>query len=129
MCHIATSLCDAEAIFAYSIFASTLIRFVWGSAMSKPLHDARYKRRWDLLIEARGQKGLSQRDLASFLNEDQSYVSKCERGIRRLDVIELRDWVSALGLKFGTFAKRLEAELENATAITKHTAQDRKSLR
>ena len=97
--------------------------------MSKPLHDARYKRMLGLLIEVRGKTGLSQRDLASFLNEDQSYVSKCERGIRRLDVIELRDWVSALGLKFSTFAKRLEADLETVTAITKHTAQERKSPR
>ena len=97
--------------------------------MSKPLHDARYKRMLDLLVEARAKTSLSQRDLASCLNEDQSYVSKCERGIRRLDVIELRDWVTALGLKFSTFAKRLEADLDNATAITKHTAQDRKSPR
>lgn len=97
--------------------------------MSKPLHDARYKRMLDLLIAARGKKGLSQRDLASRLSEDQSYVSKCERGIRRLDVIELRDWVSALGLKLSSFAKRLEVDLENATAITKHTTNERKSLR
>lgn len=95
--------------------------------MSKPLHDARYKRMLDLLMDARGKKGLSQRDLASLLNEDQSYVSKCERGIRRLDVIELRDWLLALGLKFSTFAKRLDADLETAAAISKHTGQERKS--
>lgn len=95
--------------------------------MSKPLHDARYKRMLDLLMEARGTKGLSQKNLASLLSQDQSYVSKCERGIRRLDVIELRDWVSALGIKFSTFARRLDADLEMAVAIGKHTAQERKS--
>ena len=95
--------------------------------MSKPLHDARYKKMLDLLIEARAKKGLSQRELAPLLKEDQSYVSKCERGVRRLDVIELRDWVSALGLKFSTFAARLDADLEIATAIGKHATQKVKS--
>ena len=95
--------------------------------MPKPLHDARYKKMLDLLLEARDTSGLSQRDLAPLLNEDQSYVSKCERGIRRLDVIELRDWVSALGLKFSTFAKRLDAELEQAAAISEQTLRQRPS--
>ena len=94
--------------------------------MAKPLHDARYKKMLELLIEARGRSGLSQRDLAPLLNADQSYVSKCERGIRRLDVVELRDWVCALDLKFSTFAKRLDVDLEKAAAITKHTAQERR---
>lgn len=70
-----------------------------------------------LLKAVREESGFTQRDLAAALGEDQSYVSKCERGIRRLDVVELRNWVCAMGLSFGTFAERLDSCLEQAAAL------------
>jgi transcriptional regulator with XRE-family HTH domain len=49
-----------------------------------------------LLIEARLKAGLTQTDLAEKLGRLQSYVSKFERGARRLDVIEFLDIARAL---------------------------------
>ncbi|MGO8671667.1 MAG: helix-turn-helix domain-containing protein [Capsulimonadaceae bacterium] len=50
------------------------------------------------MIEARKQAGLTQAELADRLSRPQSYVSKYERGERRLDVIEFFDVASAIGI-------------------------------
>lgn len=88
--------------------------------MSKPLHNAQYRKLLEILRAAREEAGYTQRELAAALGADQSYVSKCELGVRRLDVIELRDWISAMGISFRTFTKRLDAELERASAVEQH---------
>jgi len=49
------------------------------------------------LRRARTAAGVSQVQLAEALGQLQTYISKCERGDRRLDVVELRAWVVALG--------------------------------
>ena len=51
-----------------------------------------------LLAEARKHAGLTQADLARALGKPQSFVSKFERGERRLDVIEFLDVARALSL-------------------------------
>jgi transcriptional regulator with XRE-family HTH domain len=51
-----------------------------------------------LLIEARLARGLTQTVLAQQLGRPQSYVSKFERGERRLDVIEFLEVTKALGV-------------------------------
>jgi len=63
------------------------------------------------LREARLEAGLSQLQLADALGQRQTYVSKCELGDRRLDVIELRDWVIALGCDPAGFMAGLEERL------------------
>lgn len=67
------------------------------------------------LREARRQAGLTQAQLAEALGQAQNYVSKCEHGNRRLDVIELRAWVVALGGDPVGFIAGLEARLERNT--------------
>lgn len=42
----------------------------------------------NLLVDARRQKGITQKTLASWLASPQSYVSKYENGGRHLDVVE-----------------------------------------
>lgn len=61
------------------------------------------------LKEAREASGLTQVDLADRLGMTQSQVSKCERGERRLDLIELHAWCQALGVKLTTFVRTFES--------------------
>jgi ribosome-binding protein aMBF1 (putative translation factor) len=57
---------------------------------------------------ARKHSGLSQVELATRIDETQSFVSKCERGERRLDVMELREFCKALGISLPSFVEALE---------------------
>lgn len=63
------------------------------------------------LRAARKAAGLNQTGLALRIGETQSFVRNCERGERRLDVIELRMFCLAFGSTLPIFVKRLEAAL------------------
>lgn len=65
----------------------------------------------ETLREMRVERGVSQVDLAKGLGVTQSFISKCERGERRLDCIELRNWCRVLQMSLVEFAKELESEL------------------
>jgi transcriptional regulator with XRE-family HTH domain len=67
------------------------------------------------LRQLREESGRTQTDVAKILKRDQSVVSKCERGERRMDVIELRVYCKAIGMEFEKFIKILEAELVGAS--------------
>ena len=53
------------------------------------LHTPRYRQFLKRLKDARQMAGLTQVDAARALRRHQSFVSKCESGERRVDVIEL----------------------------------------
>lgn len=53
------------------------------------VHTRQYQRFLQRLREAREQAGLTQQDVAGKLGWEQSLISKMERGVRRLDVVEL----------------------------------------
>jgi transcriptional regulator with XRE-family HTH domain len=59
--------------------------------MEKSQHTARYRKLTTALREARERAGLTQADVAARLGTYASFVSKCESGERRLDVIELAE--------------------------------------
>ena len=50
------------------------------------------------LTEVRKRVGVSQDELARRLGKPQSFVSACERGQRRIDIIELSRIAGALGI-------------------------------
>jgi hypothetical protein len=52
------------------------------------IYSNEYRQLLRLLVAARRQAGLSQKQLAGMLGRPQSFVSKFERAERRLDVIE-----------------------------------------
>jgi len=52
----------------------------------------RYRRFLERLKTARVKAGLTQSQVAVALRRPQSFVSKCESGERRVDVIELEDF-------------------------------------
>ena len=53
---------------------------------------ARYRELIRRLREARENAGLTQSEAAAALDRPQSFVSKCESGERRVDVVELEDF-------------------------------------
>lgn len=74
----------------------------------KSVFTPRYERLRSLLVEARKQAGLTQADLATRLGRPQSFVSKYERGERRLDVVELLEVTDAIGVKTAKLIERIE---------------------
>ncbi len=62
------------------------------------MEDPSYKRFRDLLIDARKKASLTQVELSSKLQRPQSFVSKYERGERRLDIIEFGEIARSLGI-------------------------------
>jgi transcriptional regulator with XRE-family HTH domain len=72
----------------------------------------------DMLRTARARQGLTQKALADALGFRQSDISKAERGVRRLDVLEVSHWVRALGLTFIAFAQALDERLSGQEALS-----------
>ena len=58
--------------------------------MAKSIYTREYTAVTRLLRETREAAGLTQVELAEKLGQSQSFVSKYERGERRLDIIQLR---------------------------------------
>lgn len=61
-----------------------------------------------MLLEERQKSGLSQQEVADRLGRPQTYVSKCERGTRRLDVIEFLEMSRVIGFDPVAFIKKLK---------------------
>lgn len=59
-----------------------------GKQPIKSLHTPAYERIRTLLREARYAASLSQEELAARLGREQIYVSRCESGLRRVDLLE-----------------------------------------
>lgn len=75
-------------ISRFGIFADTIYRLTMAT---KTIHDHRYRLLLQLLREARVTSGFSQIQVAERLGKVQSFVSDCENGERRIDVIEFMD--------------------------------------
>ena len=90
--------------------------------MRKSIHSTQYRAFLHVLRDAREGAGLTQADLAKLLHESQSFVSKCERGERRIDVIEAYAFCRAIGIPL----QRLIAEFERAIG---HSARRSKRRR
>lgn len=69
----------------------------------RTIHDPRYSLVIAKLIQIRDEKKITQVELAKKLFKPQSYISKTELLERRLDVIELLDWLNALESDVATF--------------------------
>ncbi|MBK9155069.1 MAG: helix-turn-helix transcriptional regulator [Chloracidobacterium sp.] len=79
--------------------------------MEKSIYTKEYSLFLEQLRKAREEKGLTQTDVAQKLGQTQSFVSKVERGERRLDIVELRAFCIAIGIGFPTFIGRIERAL------------------
>lgn len=76
--------------------------------MTKSIFTKRYEKFRNLLTKARKNAGLTQSELAEKLSRPQSFVSKYERGERRLDVVEFLEISQALGISPPVFFEKLE---------------------
>ena len=79
--------------------------------MEKSIFSPGHKVLLDLLRRTREEAGLTQVQFAAALGTTQSAVSKCERGERRLDVLEVRTWCRGAGKPFVDFARELDQAL------------------
>ena len=75
--------------------------------MTKSIFSARYETFRRELIAAREAAGLTQTQLAAKLSRPQSFVSKYERGERRLDVIEFLEVAKTLGIDPVRFTRKM----------------------
>ena len=64
-----------------------------------------------LLKAARKKPGVTQVDLAARLGQTQSFVSRVERGDRRLDIVQLRSILLEFGVTLPDFVRQLEAAI------------------
>lgn len=79
--------------------------------MEKSLFSKGYTTFLRRLRAVREDADITQNELAVRLRKTQSFVSKCERGERRIDVIELRAFCKAMKISFVDFIRGLDAEL------------------
>ena len=61
------------------------------------VHSPRYRQFLKKLRAARLDAGLTQQQVARALRKPQSFVSKCESGERRVDVVELERFAKVYG--------------------------------
>lgn len=84
--------------------------------MPKSQFSTAYKTLLATLIAARKSAGMTQADLAKALGKPQPFISKLERGVRRVDLIEFCAISAALGIDpaklFGSVVKQLPRHLE-----------------
>ena len=76
--------------------------------MEKSIYSARYRAFLKVLKKTRRAAGLTQTQLARKIGETQSLVSKCERGERRIDIVELHTFCQAFGVSLKQFAEALD---------------------
>ena len=80
--------------------------------MEKSIHSAEYALFLKTFRELRRRAGLTQAQLARQVGESQSFVSKCERGERRIDLVELRMFCRALGISLKQFIEAFEKAIK-----------------
>src|SRR4051794_17190250 len=80
--------------------------------MEKSIYSREYKVLLRLLRETREAADVTQVELARRLKQTQSFVSKIELGDRRLDLVQLRTILAALGTSLGEFVTRFEKALQ-----------------
>ncbi len=79
--------------------------------MDKSIHTAEYAVLLRLLREAREKAGYTQIELAALIGQSQSFVTKAEKGDRRLDLVQLRTLLKTFGISMTEFVRRWEREI------------------
>jgi transcriptional regulator with XRE-family HTH domain len=80
---------------------------------TKTIHSPEYAIFLRLLRQIRERQEVTQEQLAEHWGVTQSFVSKCERGERRIDIVELRAFCKAMGIALPAFVAELDRHLTN----------------
>ena len=91
--------------------------------MSRYTGTSEQHRLTNLLRQVRMEAGLRQGDLARRLKQSQSFVSKYESGERGLDLLEIQQICSAVGLSLAKFVRRFEGLVNEARPEISKTAK------
>lgn len=83
---------------------------------TRSIYTDEYKHFINKLVEARKAAGLTQEEVAERIGQTQAFVSRCEQGQRRLDIIELRAFLRVFGIAFDEFVITLNHELSEEEA-------------
>ena len=73
--------------------------------MEKARHSEQYANFLAALRQARKNAGLTQTEVAGHFGSHASFVSKCETGERRVDVVELAAFCRLYGVHISSFLK------------------------
>ncbi|OYT88657.1 MAG: hypothetical protein CFE43_21335 [Burkholderiales bacterium PBB3] len=77
-------------------------------------------------LAKRESQKISQSTLAERLGQQQTYVSKCETGVRWIDVVELSDWLIGIGIEHTDFVLKLQERWEAHAVRIGQRPKDRK---
>ena len=80
---------------------------------TKSIHKHEYLVLLRRLRELRTTAGLTQTELSTALERPQSYISDIERGSRRMDLLQFREFCNACGQSLTKFVSDFEQELEH----------------
>jgi len=75
--------------------------------MEKSIFTKDYQKMLSELRKSREKEDITQAQLGKKLKQTQSWISKVERGERRLDVIELKHWLKAINTNLNSFIKKI----------------------
>lgn len=95
--------------------------------MKKSVFTAEYQILRTLLRSVRERSNVTQVELAEKLDETQSFVSKCERGERRLDVVQLNAFCEALGIELIDFVKEFTSLTQGHSSRSSPKTRERRS--
>jgi transcriptional regulator with XRE-family HTH domain len=73
--------------------------------IKRSIYSAEHEYLVDRLRQARQEAGLDQSQAAKLLGKSQSYISKIERGQRRIDVVQLKEFARIYGKNIAYFIK------------------------
>ncbi|GAC1030268.1 helix-turn-helix transcriptional regulator [Pseudomonas sp. No.21] len=90
----------------------------------KTINSPPYQRLLELLIATRNESGMTQQQLSEKLLRPQSYVSKYERGERRLDVVEFLLVVQSLGAEPFALLREIQPLLKQLGRNPKNNVGD-----
>lgn len=89
----------------------------------KSQYRAEYRAIFETLRATRLEAGLTQIDLAEQLRRSQNFVSQAELGYKRLDGLQLWDWMHACGSDMEQFGRAVEAGVRAAKPASIRTKQ------